>query len=327
MIGAMKLSIVIICHNRRHLLERQVEALRSLAKPDVETELIYVDNNSSDGTLEAVRAALPRIPFPSRAIAEPGPGASYARNRGIIESAGDYVLFLDDDSFPDPEWLVRIAEAVAIYSPEILCAGVYPVHILPRPAWLREDIPEMDGYLTRLDFGPETRWLTDGEVWGANMGLRRSVYDSIGGFQPELGVINGRRMAGEELDLLWRVEAAGGRCLWVAKAAVGHAMGPEKLRLAFYLRQMRDRGRGGTLLLRTYKPDLLNQRRLWRIRGIFIYLGRALLALLRGRLTLSAAHLGVACFGWGALLAFRDPPLRKPDPPQPRSASASATRP
>lgn len=67
-----------------------------------------MDNGSTDGSWEAAQA------FPVERLREPIRSAYRARNRGIAAATGEYLLFLDADTVPCPEWiaeLVRTAQA------------------------------------------------------------------------------------------------------------------------------------------------------------------------------------------------------------------------
>ena len=89
----MKLSVVLISWNGRAFLER---CLRSLSFLDEEeTEIIVVDNGSRDGTGEMVARDFPRVLL----LTMPeNKGVSYARNRGLERTSGDYIWILDNDT-------------------------------------------------------------------------------------------------------------------------------------------------------------------------------------------------------------------------------------
>lgn len=97
-------SVVIPTFNRKELLFR---ALGSVAQQTYRPlEVIVVDDCSSDGTVEAVRAA--SFPFPVEVVSlsiNQGPAA--ARNAGILKANGQYIAFLDSDDVWLPEKLER----------------------------------------------------------------------------------------------------------------------------------------------------------------------------------------------------------------------------
>ncbi len=93
----MRLSIVIVTRDRRPTLLRTLERVRSNPRTDLSsTELLVVDNASTDGSPEAVAQAWPGATIIVRKTNE---GVS-ARNYAFAVARGKYVLLIDDDSYP-----------------------------------------------------------------------------------------------------------------------------------------------------------------------------------------------------------------------------------
>lgn len=107
----MKISVIIPAFNEEKLLPRTLASLQT-ALPAFhargwETEVIVCDNNSTDGTAAAARAAGATVVF------EPMNQIARARNTGVSVATGDWVLILDADSKPSRELLNDTAEAIA----------------------------------------------------------------------------------------------------------------------------------------------------------------------------------------------------------------------
>src|SRR5690349_8440055 len=104
----LTISIVINTYNRASYLKRLLVGLNQLC--DVDFEVIVVNGPSTDETellLEQYRGRLKAIQCPTRNL-------SYSRNLGIAASAGDIIVFIDDDALPaDRQWLNRIVQAFA----------------------------------------------------------------------------------------------------------------------------------------------------------------------------------------------------------------------
>lgn len=88
-------SVIIPTRNRRRLVGRALDSVRSQTYPHVET--IVVDDGSTDGTLDYL-ASMPGVKVVEL---EASAGAAAARNRGVAASRGQLVAFLDSDD----EWL------------------------------------------------------------------------------------------------------------------------------------------------------------------------------------------------------------------------------
>jgi len=90
----MKLSVVVPAFNEEKLLPRSLPAIRRAMAAFEDAELIVCDNNSTDRTAELARAAGAKVVF------EPINQISRARNTGAAAATGDWLLFVDADSFP-----------------------------------------------------------------------------------------------------------------------------------------------------------------------------------------------------------------------------------
>ena len=93
----MKISVIIPAYNCGAYIGKQIE---SLERQDAEAEIIVVDNNSTDNTKEVVQS-YPKV----KLLQEEKQGVSAARNRGISEAAGEYVVFADADDVCEPNYL------------------------------------------------------------------------------------------------------------------------------------------------------------------------------------------------------------------------------
>ena len=114
-------------------------------------------------------------------------GLSNARNRAISEAAGDYIIFIDDDETPEPDWLVAYEKAIRTEHPDAM-GGRIDVMFEDgeRPRWLQD---ELLGFLGRLDYGESARRLEDPRtpVFSGNFGFRKEVFGRVGMFDAGLG--------------------------------------------------------------------------------------------------------------------------------------------
>ncbi len=104
-------SIVILNYNGARFLEACLAAVRASNYPRDRFEVILVDNASTDGS-----DALVTQRFPEVRVLQNGGNLGFAggNNRGILAAAGAYVILLNNDTVPHPDWiteLVRAAEA------------------------------------------------------------------------------------------------------------------------------------------------------------------------------------------------------------------------
>lgn len=129
----IRLSVVIPTFNRTKLLRDTIPALANQrVDADVEYEVIYVSNGSTDGTDEMMKDVVAQYAGKFRyfAIAPTG-GPSAPRNVGIRNATGDIVILIDDDILPEPDFVQRHAEFHKCH-PELHDAAVGYVYVPDR---------------------------------------------------------------------------------------------------------------------------------------------------------------------------------------------------
>jgi glycosyltransferase involved in cell wall biosynthesis len=194
----IEISLIICTRDRCEQLRRclaSVQDLRS-ARP---WELVVVDNGSRDGTGALLAAFARAAPFPVTLASEPRAGLGRARNAGVARARGRLLAFTDDDCYPAPDYLDRMAElfddpAVGYAGGRILLHDARDYPVTTRRARTAEAVAP--GAVVRT-----------GLVQGANMALRRAVLDAVGGFDPALGP--GTPFCNDDVDVVARASAAG----------------------------------------------------------------------------------------------------------------------
>ena len=231
----MTVSLVVSTRNRAMRLPEFFASLSRLEAPAGGWELILVDNGSTDGTAEAIRAFAAAAPFPVHGVQAATPGLSHARNAGVSHAAGRIVAFTDDDCYPQPDYLRAIVDVFDRYQPGVLGGRV----VLHDPADARVGVRDVP---TAFEIAPRT-FVRPGVMHGANMAVRREVLDDIGGFDPLLGA-GTRCMAAEDTDFVARAVWAGWTARYDPGPVVAHHHGRKPGAAAALQRQAYDRGRG-----------------------------------------------------------------------------------
>src|SRR5690349_3554566 len=95
----LRVTVVVCTFNRASLLIGCLSRLAEQAGPQTASEVLVVDNNSSDNTTESVKPFCERYAW-FRLAVENKQGLAQARNRGWQEARGEYVAFIDDDARP-----------------------------------------------------------------------------------------------------------------------------------------------------------------------------------------------------------------------------------
>jgi glycosyltransferase involved in cell wall biosynthesis len=188
------ISVVICTYNRAALLANLLENL-SVQNIDPSTyEIIIVDNNSLDQTrnvVEAFAASHGNVSYGFEACQ----GLSWARNHGYRIARGEYVAYLDDDCKVPAQWLAVAQDVIERIAPGMFGGPYYAVYDSPKPHWY------LDRYGSHVQ-GDQARQLTQDEYLdGANLFIRRSILEALGGFNRTLGMVGDELGYGEETAL------------------------------------------------------------------------------------------------------------------------------
>ena len=181
------ISIVIPTYNRCRQLEPVLAALLAQDTGGATYEVIVVDNNSRDGTRAVVEKAMASDSLGLISyVFEPRQGVSYARNTGVERSRAPIVAFLDDDGVPVRTWVREAKRAFAVY-PQVDCIGgrVRAHPDTQRPSWLTH----AHAGPVALQDRPHVQWVNRSSastcLIGANLAIRRAVFDEVGWFSPD----------------------------------------------------------------------------------------------------------------------------------------------
>lgn len=232
------ISVIICTYNRDKFLYRALQHVAENNFPTTSYEIILVNNNSTDRTEEECQRFshdYPKVQF--HYYLETLQGLSYARNRGIKESHGDLLVFLDDDSFIQKDYLEHLQLQMERH-PEAMAFGgkITPLFESGKaPKWMCK---WNYSWLSAIDKG-ESVIPFEGKSYpiGANMGFRKACLDRIGDFNTELGRSKKNLMAGEEKDLFNRMKEQQLPILYFPDIAVEHVI-PEKRTTKEYIIKM-----------------------------------------------------------------------------------------
>jgi glucosyl-dolichyl phosphate glucuronosyltransferase len=228
-------SIVLCTRNRAELLRGALESILAIDYPADRFELVVIDNASTDATPEVVRACAPRASFSVRYVFEERPGLSIARNRGIREALGQYLFFTDDDELVDRAILREHERVARAYGARAAQGARELQFVAGRPEWLHGGLAETLGETPALPEGP-----ADVALYGANMCLRRDLFDSFAGFREDLG--KGAAGYSEDTELAHRLHAAGEAIVYAPTAKIYHVIGPDRATPQFFRRNSFEKG-------------------------------------------------------------------------------------
>ncbi|MBK8979171.1 MAG: glycosyltransferase [Planctomycetes bacterium] len=234
-------------------------------------EVLLVDNGSAPANAALLRALCEEHAPACRLVVEPERGLSIARNRGIREARGEFLVFVDDDAIAAPDLLARYVEEFARVPDLGLCGGRVRLHYLsPPPPWLDSALVP---YLSAFEQGDEPKDLAPIDApRGCNMAFRATVFERIPPFSDRFGRKGRSLLSGEEIEVAYRVAAAGWRIRYLPGASIDHLVDPVRFAPAWFARRIHWQGRSIALL------DLVHRGRARLLRKLPWHLLRSLRA-------------------------------------------------
>ena len=193
------LSIVVIGRNEGQRLKRCLESIVRIRGLAGDTEVVYVDSASTDGSPELARNSGAEVIV----IKAERPTAALGRNAGWQRAQGANVLFLDGDTILHPGFAAKALEAL---SQDDSIAAVW--------GHRREIHPERSIYnrVLDLDWVYQPGW---SEFCGGDVVMRKRALEEAGGYDATL-------IAGEEPELCRRLRARGYGILHIDCPMTGH---------------------------------------------------------------------------------------------------------
>lgn len=166
-------SIVVATRNRANLLSRLLDALtRQVNAPTF--EIIIGDNGSSDNTSQVIEDMRGQLRI--QCVREERPGKSRAINAALKLAQGDLIVFTDDDTVPENDWLFQLYSASQRYPLANIFGGQITVDVEHVPSWIKRSFNLM-GLLTSAHQPGESIMIYPYEQYplGPNMAIRRHL--------------------------------------------------------------------------------------------------------------------------------------------------------
>ena len=228
-------SVVICSYNGASTVDACLRSMQKLRYPG-EYEVIFVDDGSTDRTQEILKR------YPGvRNIVQRNMGLSRARNVGLEAARGEIVVYTDSDCEADEDWLYYLALAFQRGG----YVGMGGPNLIPdEESWVADCVGLSPG-------GPTHVMLNDREaehVPGCNMAFLKWALQSVNGFDPQF------RKAGDDVDVIWRLQDRGYSIGFAPAAQVWHY---RRNTVEAYLKQQRGYGQAEAML-KFKHPDHFN---------------------------------------------------------------------
>ena len=240
----MFFSVVIPTYRRPETLFPVLDALARQADAP-EFEVVVVDDGSGDDTPS--RLAGYRPPYPFRHFSQPNGGPASARNRGVREARGRIVLFLGDDTVPEPRLLSVHGRAHADPRP-------YPIAVLGYTTWPRDlrvspFLHQINEYGLQFGYGliRDPEQVPFNFFYTSNVSLPRELLLEAGLFDTSFP-----HAAWEDIEVAYRLMQRGMRMLYRPEAVARHH---HDITFASFRRRQEKAGEAAAIFYRKH-PEL-----------------------------------------------------------------------
>lgn len=234
----MKLSIIIVHYQVKELLKNCILSIKKYIQ-DVEYEIIVVDNNSPDSEWKNLINEFPDVSFIALGF---NVGFSKANNVGVKASKGEYVYILNPDTEIEGNYfneILNFADQQERFGSLGLRMHDINGKFLPES---KRSVPALinsfEKLFTKLSNDSKTYYRNDiGEfdiaevevMTGANLLIKKSVYEKIGGFDERYF------MYGEDIDLCYTILRNGYKNFYYGKYSILHYKGESTVKDKIYL--------------------------------------------------------------------------------------------
>ena len=231
----LRFSVIFCTYNREKYIFNAMESIALQEYSRAQYEIVLINNNSTDKTEELCNAFQEKYPdIHFNYCVEKQQGLSYARNRGVQESRGELLVYVDDDATVCPDYLKAYDDFFNAYPNELAAGGpVTPYYEVPPPKWISH---YTEALLTGCLYNGEKLIPFKNGMYpiGCNTCFRTEVFEKFGLFNVELGRKGNGLIGAEEKDFFSRLFAAKKKVWYVPRAGIYHYIPAQKLTEAHF---------------------------------------------------------------------------------------------
>jgi succinoglycan biosynthesis protein ExoM len=246
----MKVDVCIATYKRPVLLEALLNSLFDQKTDDnFLFRIIVVDNDREETARAVVERLVQNSPVDIIYDVEPQQNISLVRNKAISHVNADFLVFIDDDEYAEPDWLMAHLTAAKQYDADVVFGPVLPVYPENTPDWIKKG-----------KFFERKRCKT-GEIRPHGATNNTFVkYQSIKKmntyFDPEFGLTGGG-----DTEFFWRMGNNGAKMIWCDLAIVHEKVPVSRMTQKWLIRRAY---RGGQVFSRIFCKDMSSFKKiLW----------------------------------------------------------------
>jgi len=227
------ISFVVFTYNSSDIIIRNLQSLKNalISVPSLDYEIILIDNNSNDKTINTATAFAESINLTINVISNPKQGLVYSRILGVENAIKNWVCFIDDDNFLTSKWIEKLLHIIDIFSPDVVGGRTVGITDGIFPDWW---IKNMNTYACGEQY-KSTGFLNDPlqSLWGAGLCVKRKLLkQAITSMEFILtGRIGNVHMAGEDTEICYRLRLLGAKFYYSNELIINHYMREKRLNL------------------------------------------------------------------------------------------------
>lgn len=221
------ICICICTYKRPELLERLLLALQNQETQDLfDYSIIIIDNDHEQSAKEVVDNIKVKNIIDIKYLSEPQKNIAIARNKAVTNAHGEFIAFIDDDEFPQTDWLLNLYQMLEKYKVDGVLGPVKPHFEKEPPGWLIK---------SKLCERPihETGTILDWhDTRTGNVLIRNKIfYEKENLFNPDFAI------QGEDKDFFRRMTAKGYVFIWCNEAPVYETVPPERWKKSYFFKR------------------------------------------------------------------------------------------
>ena len=257
-----EISVAVCTYNRSDVLPKCLESLVDQTADTELFEVLIIDNNSTDYT-KKIADEFCKKHTNFKYIFEEKRGHSQARNRAIAKAKGKYLAYIDDDAIADKDWVKSILDCFNETDTDVIGGPVEPFIDSEKNYNIESHKFDCGNERKRMappkfDFGFST----------CNVCFKKSLFDEVGLFSEDFGVVNGKLQMGEDSEMGYRLLKAGKVFYYEPNMKVCHKLRLKELEFIGSLKRSYNVGAGIGKIIRN---DITLSKKLKKIVAPFAY--------------------------------------------------------
>jgi len=250
---AIHISVCICTYKRPQMLSHLLSKLQDQVTENLFTySAVVVDNDVNLSAKDIVTSWQEKSMIRIDYFCEPQQNIALARNKAVKNAKGNFIAFIDDDEFPENNWLINLLKTQEKYNAAGVLGPVKPHFQVDPPQWIiKSKICERPAYPTGTVFKNSNKTRT------GNVLFRRELFaDQEKSFNPEFGLTGG-----EDVNFFSRMIEKGSIFVWCDEACVYEVVSPDRFEKKFEIKRALLRGavsasKSSLLSMSTFKSTI-----------------------------------------------------------------------